>query len=245
MEIFFAAPRQRAQRDECGDQTHFVSARLSRPSPGKWPWFAGDKIAAWTDDHRIYRQDDRQGNTWTYDPDQPALGWQREAPIDASNDHIDNPTRGRLRASPALANELNHQATRTSVERVLGSPPSQRDPFTQPALANDAPSITPANWVRDADGDTWRREVVVAYLEHGLRQTRIDAAGPEHAAELDRAAAQTVLPSTGSLGLALDSQKETPLRQVCNAFHRITAPDRGAGWPVPYVGRHCTDLERL
>ncbi|RMH93195.1 hypothetical protein EBB59_06585 [Lysobacter pythonis] len=170
--------------------------------------FAGDKIAAWTDDRRIYRQHDRQGNTWTYDPDQPTLGWQREAPIDASNDHIDNPTRGRLRASPALANELNHQATRTSVERVLGSPPSQRDPFTQPALANDAPSITPANWVRDADGDTWRREVVVAYLEHGLRQTRIDAAGPERAAELDRAAAQTVLHNAANSPAAIAARYE-------------------------------------
>ncbi len=85
--------------------------------------FAGDKIAAWNDNRGIYNQD-LGGKTWTYDPDNPALGWRSKAPIDNSNDGIDNARRGDLRASPATENILNYQATRRSVELVLGGPPA-------------------------------------------------------------------------------------------------------------------------
>lgn len=155
--------------------------------------FAGDKIAEWTDNRRIYNQADSQGNTWTYDPDHPDQGWQRPAPIDNSNDGIDNPTRGLLRAPPALANQLNYQATSESVKLVLGSPPSQQDPFTQPANVSDPQSWYPAQWTRTADGQQWQREVITAVYELGQRETRIDVASPERAAELDQAAAQVVL----------------------------------------------------
>lgn len=155
--------------------------------------FAGDKIAEWTDNRRIYNQADSLGNTWTYNPDHPDQGWQRPAPVDSSDDGVDNPTRVQLRAPPALANQLNYQATSESVKLVLGSPPSQHNPFTQPATLSDPQSWYPAQWTRTADGQQWQREVITAVYEHGQRETRIDVASPERAAELDQAAAQVVL----------------------------------------------------
>jgi outer membrane lipoprotein SlyB len=154
---------------------------------------AGDKVAAWMDERKIYNQDDRQGHTWTFDPKKPQEGWQREAPIDDRNDGIDRPIRDNLRASPALANELNYKATTVSAELILGAPPKPTDPFSQPANSRDTPSVTPANWMRDADSGEWKREVVLAYAERGLSPKRTEVADSDRAAELDRDAARTLL----------------------------------------------------
>lgn len=197
---------------------------------------AGDEIAAWTDNRRIYNQQDRQGHTWTYDPDQPAQGWQRHAPIDASNDGIDNPKRGPLRASPALANELNYRSTSTSVELMLGGPPSQRDPFVQPAKASDPPSAFPAAWTRDADQQAWQREVMVAFTERGMSRKRVDVASPERADELDRAAAQTVLQNAANSPAAIAARYEEAYARNGWAAHG----------PMPDAVRHArSDLDTL
>jgi hypothetical protein len=107
--------------------------------------FAGDKFAEWTDNRRIYNQE-LGGNTWTHDPENPALGWRRQAPIDSTNDSIDNARRGDLRASPATENQLSYQATSVSVELVLRGPPPQHDPFSLSAEASDTTSSRPSNW---------------------------------------------------------------------------------------------------
>ncbi|WP_251474057.1 zeta toxin family protein [Stenotrophomonas lactitubi] len=175
--------------------------------------FAGDKIAEWTDNRRIYNQADSLGNTWTYNPDHPDQGWQRPAPVDSSDDRIDNPMRGLLRAPPALANQLNYQATSESVKLVLGSPPSQHDPFTQPANISDPQSWYPAQWTRTADGQQWQREVTTAVYELGQRETRIDVASPERAAELDQAAAQVVLHNAANSRPAIAARYEAAYTQ--------------------------------
>lgn len=156
--------------------------------------FGGEKFAVWTDNRRIYNQQDRSGNTWTHDPEQPGLGWQRQAPLDATNDGIDNVRRGNLRASPAMANMLNYQATSISVELILGSPPPQRDPFSQPANEHDAKGYDGGNWRRDMDKGQWTRIVYDGYVdEYGTRAGSVHTAPPERAEQLDRAAAQVVL----------------------------------------------------
>lgn len=154
---------------------------------------AGDKVAAWMDNRTIYNQTDRQGHSWKLDPEHMDRGWRRDAPLDATNDGIDNAHREPLRAAPFLENELNFQATRTSAELILGAPPVPRDPFSQPAQAGDSPSVAPANWVRDADSGSWQRTVTLAYAERGLSPTSTETASPERAAKLDRAAAKTLL----------------------------------------------------
>lgn len=153
---------------------------------------AGDKIASWWDDRSINTQTDRQGNEWKLDPERPDLGWRRRAPVDGTQDGIDNARREPLRASPLLESELNFQATRRSAELVLGSPPVPRDPFTQPSHASDSPSVVAAPWVRSQEG-TWQRTTTLAYAERGLSPTRTEVATPERAAQLDQAAARIIV----------------------------------------------------
>lgn len=152
---------------------------------------AGDRIAGWIDDRSIYNQTDRQGYEWTFDPARADRGWRRQAPVDGTQDGIDNARREPLRASPLLENELNFQATRRSAELVLGSPPVPRDPFSQPSREGDTPSVVAAPWVRGAEG--WERTATLAYAERGLSPTRTERASPERAVELDQAAARTLV----------------------------------------------------
>lgn len=158
--------------------------------------FGGQKFAEWTDNRSIYNQEDRSGHTWAFDPDNPGGGWQRPAPIDASLDGIDNARRGTLRAPPSLANELDYKATTTSVELILGGPPPQRDPFSQPANEHDARGSRPANWQHDSDSGQWLRRVYGPFVERGMTPYHTETASPERATQLDRAAAQVVLENT-------------------------------------------------
>jgi hypothetical protein len=169
--------------------------------------FAGDKFAEWTDNRRIYNQE-LGGNTWTYDPENPALGWRREAPIDRTDDNIDNARRGDLRASPATENQLNYQATSVSVELVLGGPPPQRNPFSLPAEAGDTPSSRPTNWERDPETGTWQREVYGPFVERGMTPYTTDTADGERAARLDRQAAAIVVENAANSPASIAARYE-------------------------------------
>lgn len=170
--------------------------------------FAGDKIAEWNDNRGIYNQE-LGGKTWVYDPDNPALGWRREAPIDRSDDGIDNARRGDLRASPATENALDYQATSRSVELVLGGPPAQRSPFSIPAEAGDTPSSRPSNWERNPENGQWQREVYGPYVERGMTpyttETADDAA---LVARLDRQAAQIVVENAANSPASIAARYE-------------------------------------
>ena len=169
--------------------------------------FAGDKFAEWTDNRRIYNQE-LGGNTWTYDPDNPALGWRREAPIDRTDDNIDNARRGDLRASPSTENQLNYQATSVSVELVLGGPPPQRNPFSLPTEAGDLPSSRQTNWERNAETGTWQREVYCPFVERGMTPHHTDTADVERAARLDRQAAAIVVENAANSPASIAARYE-------------------------------------
>ncbi len=154
--------------------------------------FAGEKIAEWTDNRRIYNQE-LAGQSWSYDPDKPTEGWRRSAPIDSTLDNIDNARRGDLRASPATENALNYQATSASVELVLRGPPSQREPFSLPAEAGDARSTPPTNWERDPENGQWERKVYGPFVERGMTPYSTETADAARAERLDRQAAQIVV----------------------------------------------------
>ncbi len=153
---------------------------------------AGDKVSAWLNDRKINRQDDPQGNTWTFDPDRPERGWTRTVhELDPSIPG--NPLTGMpgyrstmLVADAALSDRLTYQASRTSIELALGSPPQSRDPYTLPASAQDARSLQDSPWVRHPQSGTWQREVVHAIHERGLKSTTTETANPERASELER-----------------------------------------------------------
>lgn len=169
--------------------------------------FAGDKFAEWTDNRRIYNQE-LGGNTWTYDPESPALGWRRQAPIDSTNDSFDNARRGDLRASPATENQLNYQATSVSVELVLGGPPAQRNPFSLPAEAGDPPSSQPTNWERNPETGKWQREVYGPFVERGGTPHYTDTADDARAARLDRQAAAIVVENAANSPASIAARYE-------------------------------------
>lgn len=198
--------------------------------------FGGEKFAEWTDNRRIYNQQDRSGNSWTFDPEQPQRGWERDTPIDASNDGIDNARRGGLRASPALANELNYNATSTSVALILGGPPPQRDPFTQPANAQDAPSSRPSNWQHDPNSGEWTRRVYGPFVERGMTPYSDEPASPERAAQLDRAAAQIVVDNANNSPASIAARYEDAY--IRNGWARFG--------PLPEAVRNArTDIDTL
>ena len=168
----------------------------------------GARIAEWNDNRGIYNQE-LGGKTWIYDPDNPALGWRREAPIDRSDDGIDNARRGDLRASPATENALKYQATSRSVELVLGGPPAQHSPFSIPTKAGDAPSSRPSNWERNPENGQWQREVYGPFVERGMTpyttETAEDAA---LVARLDRQAAQIVVENAANSPASIAARYE-------------------------------------
>jgi hypothetical protein len=169
--------------------------------------FVGDKIAEWNDNRGIYNQK-LDGKTWTYDPDNPALGWRREAPIDSINDGIDRPRPSDLRASPSTENALNYQATSRSVELVLGGPPAQREPFSIPADAGDAPSSRPSNWERDPESGQWERKVYGPFVERGMTPYSIEPADAARADRLDRQAAQIVVENAANSPASIAARYE-------------------------------------
>jgi predicted ABC-type ATPase len=190
--------------------------------------FAGDKFAEWTDNRRIYNQE-LGGNTWTYDPDNPALGWRREAPIDRTDDNIDNARRGDLRASPATENQLNYQATSVSVELVLGGPPPQRDPFSLPAEAGDTSSSRSTNWERNAETGAWRREVYGPFVERGMTPHHTETADAERSARLDRQAAAIVVENAANSPASIAARYEdTYLRNGWQAHGEMPDAVRNA-----------------
>jgi predicted ABC-type ATPase len=171
--------------------------------------FVGDKIAAWDDNRRIYKQT-LGADTWTLDPDKPADGWRRKAPIDYTDDAIDNARRGDVRASPATENQLSYQATSRSVELVLGGPPVQRSPFSLPAEAGDASSSRPSNWERDPESGQWERKVYGPFVERGMTpySTEVAEPGSERAARLDRQAAQIVVENAANSPASIAARYE-------------------------------------
>lgn len=169
--------------------------------------FAGEKIAEWTDNRRIYNQE-LGGQSWNFDPDKPADGWRRRAPIDSTDDNIDNARRGDLRASPATENALNYQATSRSVELVLGSPPAQRKPFSLAAEAGDAPSSQPSNWERNSENGQWERKVYGPFVERGMTPYSIETADDARAERLDRQAAQIVVENAANSPASIAARYE-------------------------------------
>ena len=169
--------------------------------------FAGEKIAEWTDNRRIYNQE-LGGQSWNFDPDKPADGWRRRAPIDSTDDNIDNARRGDLRASPATENALNYQATSRSVELVLGNPPAQRKPFSLAAEAGDAPSSQPSNWERNSENGQWERNVYGPFVERGMTPYSIETADDARAERLDRQAAQIVVENAANSPASIAARYE-------------------------------------
>ncbi|MCD0277840.1 AHH domain-containing protein [Xanthomonas melonis] len=116
---------------------------------------AGEKAAALLDNRAIYTQTDRDGTQWSFN----GTAWARDGRADTSNDGIDNPTATPIVASYQKARELNYQATNAAAALALRDAPAPQDPYRQPANATDRPSLSSADWRRDAADGQWHRLV--------------------------------------------------------------------------------------
>lgn len=136
---------------------------------------AGDKIADEVERRRIYTHEGSDGNVWTADPKHPEKGWTRTLPPLPGN-----PEGQTFTADPALADELNYKAVTKATELGMGAATAS-NPLKLAARQDDPRSSYGGDWVPNAAGTGWQREVNTD--RPGLGRTQ--HASPERAAELD------------------------------------------------------------
>lgn len=148
----------------------------------------GSKLADAYDSHRICNQHDARGQTWHYNPDKPQQGWTRDVPP-----LPDTPHGQHLTAPPALADQLNYQASSVAVELALAHAPRPQDAYSLPAGSDDTPSIRESPWIRDAQAHEWSRMVVTGMMEHGVVDAYEERADPQRKAELNKESAAVLV----------------------------------------------------
>jgi hypothetical protein len=157
----------------------------------------GQYVADYLDHRKIYRQEDADGKTWAFDPENPNRGWHRSETIEqrAPNGQVVEQRRDVV-ASGVLAAQLDRQATTVSLELMLARPPVPRDPYALPAGPGDAVSATESPWRRDPASGDWRRGVYewrTDTTEPGFTTLReVVTADPARAAQLE-AQSQAIL----------------------------------------------------
>ncbi|CAD0320103.1 hypothetical protein CFBP2533_15460 [Xanthomonas hortorum pv. pelargonii] len=150
---------------------------------------AGEKAAELLDNRAIYQQIDRDGTQWSFD----GRAWAREGMADTTRDGLNNPTATPIVASYEKARELNYQATNAAAALALKDAPAPADPYRQPANPTDRPSLSTADWRRDASDGQWHRQVKTEISGANDRGNYLqETALPPRAAELD-AQAQDVI----------------------------------------------------
>ncbi|WP_323369900.1 XVIPCD domain-containing protein [Xanthomonas campestris] len=159
----------------------------------------GDKLADVINDHRISHQQDAQGNTWRLESHQAGERWAR----DVSTGEVDPAavafgeagvplykTRTEV-ATPEVADLLTFKASRTSIELALGSPPQNKDPYTQPANEHDTRSLRESPWVHNANTQQWTRQVADGLIDRTM-STHTETASPQRASQLNEASQQII-----------------------------------------------------
>ncbi|WP_319805653.1 XVIPCD domain-containing protein [Xanthomonas citri] len=159
----------------------------------------GDKLADAINDHRISHQQDAQGNTWRLENHPSGARWAREV----STGEVDpaaiafgeagvplQKTRTEV-ATPEVSDLLTYKASGTSIELALGSPPQNKDPYTQPANAHDTRSLREAPWVHNPDTQQWTRQVADGLIDRTM-SAHTETASPQRAAQLDEASQQII-----------------------------------------------------
>jgi hypothetical protein len=150
---------------------------------------AGEKIADWWDQQKIYRQTDRDGVDWKFNGRQ----WLRQQQADLVNDGVDAPQRQSFAALPDKANELNYRATLAAVDLAAGEAPEPKDPYRLPANESDRPSLRTADWRHDPVTGEWHRNAATGLNPHNDRPIYTpETASPQRAAQLDQQAATII-----------------------------------------------------
>nr|WP_260676268.1 hypothetical protein [Xanthomonas translucens] len=181
---------------------------------------AGEKLADVLDNRAIYHQTDRDGTQWSFNGD----AWSHEGLVDRTNDGANNPIPTPIVASYDKARELNYQATNAAASLAMKDAPQSDDPYSLPADDRDRPSLTPANWMRDAADGQWHRQVktgVSGENNRGLYEQ--ETASAPRAAELDAQAVEVVARNLANSPGAIAARYEL-------AYHR--SGWAAEGWPM-------------
>ncbi len=174
---------------------------------GAW---LGEKWAQQKDQDLIYLQRDASGSEWRRDPADPQAKWTRSADTQrVSVTPAEAPGSGAIdvKVAPAaptgyfgtgttqaqryvaggsLENRLNYQAANASYELGLANPPQPANPFRLPSAPGDRHSLGGGDeWVRNPATGNWSREVVLGYIEHGMKHAISETATPQRAAQLE------------------------------------------------------------
>ncbi|MCC8444819.1 hypothetical protein LN564_00150, partial [Xanthomonas translucens pv. translucens] len=158
----------------------------------------------------IYHQTDRDGTHWSFD----GRAWSREGRADTTNDGVNNPTPTPIVASYDKARELNYQATNAAAALALKDAPQPDDPYRLPADDRDRPSLTPANWMRDAADGQWHRQVKTAVSGENNRGLYAqETASPARAAELDAQSTEVVARNLANSPGAIAARYELAYRR--------------------------------
>ena len=178
----------------------------------------GQHIVTAVENHRIYNQDDKAGNSWAYDPQQPALGWTRTVSTrdpDASrlNEGFPVYLEQTLTANPALTHELNYKASGIAVQMALAHPPTPQDPYSIAPGPSDTPSIRESPWTRDAQTQAWSRSVTTGVMEHGMVNAHTETASPQKTAELLHASDTVMAQNLASSSRAIAARYQAAYEQ--------------------------------
>ncbi|WP_184409131.1 hypothetical protein [Xanthomonas sp. 3075] len=180
---------------------------------------AGEKAADLLDNRAIYHQTDKSGTHWAFN----GTAWSREGLADTTRDGVDNPTTTQIVASYEKARELNYQATNAAAALALKDAPAPQDPYRLPANATDRPSLSTADWMRDAADGQWHRQVKTGAGANDRGLYEQETASPQRAAELDAHAQQVIARNIANSPGAIAARYEL-------AYHRSGwAAD---GWPL-------------
>ena len=148
----------------------------------------GEHVATVLDSYKTFKQTDRDGVAWESNGRQ----WVRQDLGDLIDDGQNKPIKQAFSADPEKANELSFRASNSATELAIGKLATPQNPYSQAAAESDPPSLRRADWERNPQSGEWDRKVVVGFEQRGVPMVRIDSASPERAAELDRAAGQTI-----------------------------------------------------
>ncbi|MCW0366598.1 hypothetical protein NB699_001581 [Xanthomonas sacchari] len=181
---------------------------------------AGEKLADLYDNRQIYQQTDRDGTHWSFN----GYAWSRQGMVDGSNDGAGNPVPTSIVASYDKARELNYLATNAAAALALRDAPKPEDPCILPANDSDRPSLSPANWKRDATDGQWHRLAKIGVSGESNRGIYAEeTALPPRVAELEAEAASVVARNLANSPAAIAARYEL-------AHHR--SGWAAEGWPM-------------
>ncbi|MFA4692089.1 hypothetical protein, partial [Xanthomonas perforans] len=146
---------------------------------------AFDKGADLLDNRAIYNQTDKADVEWQFN----GRNWQREAAFDLAQDGRRTPAEQPVVASYEKSQELGALANAKAVELALGNAPPPQNPFNLPARASDQVGLDNQNWERNAERQTWERQVrTAASGTDEIGSYALQLASPERAQQLNQEA---------------------------------------------------------